>query len=556
MGVRMENVKGIMADVKMKYLKLFLTCIFVFVSLIFSAQEKSSETKTINGKKYYIHKVEKGQSLYAISKIYNTDINVILAENDEAIDGLRNGQELKIPVSGAATTIQPILGSPIDTIRYNYHRVAKKETVYSICKKYNITESQLNQWNPSVVSAGVKFGQMLIVADKKKNIVATPVLIVDSVKVKPVKSKKTKYNIGLLLPFKLAESEFIDANNLVQSKSNFPQVQSLAIDFLKGFNKAVDSLKANDFSVQTFLYDIDDKDSSKVGTICKSEEFKSLDLIIGPAYPSGFKDVSTYAKNYNIPVISPFTQQSKILFKNNNASKVNPSQFTMIESLADYCVDSLKSIASIYIVNNGMLKDQQYVKAFKIAYNDHLKELNLPVKDSVIEVRGLAGAKAAHIAGKKNVYVLFSNNQVFVTDFVTQLAVYADKKDITLAGWQNITSNDNIDQDYLNRLSFTFPSQNNLTNIKAYSNLIRSYQTEMSSDPSDYFFQGFDLGQYYLQNLKTTGPDFINQLDKLQSEGNYLRFKFYRPDENTGFENKGVYIFKYSNYQLYRTGWK
>jgi hypothetical protein len=140
--------------------------------------------------------------------------------------------------------------------------------------------------------------------------------------------------------------------------------------------------------------------------------------------------------------------------------------------------------------------------------------------------------------------------------FTFCLAVYADKKDITLAGWQNITSNDNIDQDYLNRLSFTFPSQNNLINVKAYSNLIRSYQTEMSSDPSDYFFQGFDLGQYYLQNLKTSGPDFINQLDKLQSEGNYLRFKFYRPDENTGFENKGVYIFKYSNYQLYRTGWK
>lgn len=541
---------------KISYLRLALSIIFILSSLIFSAQEKSSETKTINGKKYYIHKVEKGQSLYAISKIYNIDINVILAENDEAIDGLRNGQELKIPVSGAATTIQPIHGSPIDTIRYNYHKVAKKETVYSICNQYKITEAQLNQWNPSIATSGIKFGQMLIVADKKKNVVVTSVLLTDTTKVKIVKPKKTKYNIGLLLPFKISESELLDVNNLVQSKSNFPQVQSLAIDFLLGFNKAVDSLKSSDFAIQTFLYDIDDKDSNKVGILCKSDEFKSLDLIIGPAYPSGFKDVSVYAKNYNIPVISPFTQQSKILFKNNIASKVNPSQFTMIEALADYCVDSLKANASVFIVNNGNIKDQQYVKAFKQSYNEHLKELNFPVKDSVIEVRGLAGAKAAHIAGRKNVYVLFSNNQVFLTDFVTQLAVYADKKDITLAGWQNIATNDNIDQDYLNRLSFTFPSQNNLVNVRAYSNQIRSYQTEMSSDPSDYFFLGFDLGQYYLQNLKTVGPDFVNQLDKLQSEGNYIRFKFYRPDENTGFENKGVYIFRYTNYQLRRTAWK
>ncbi len=539
---------------KEKYFKCFLFCMLCFASLFIQAQEKSTDIKTINGKKYYIHRVEKGQSLYAISKLYNVDINVILGENDEAIDGLRNGQELKIPLSGAATTIQPIHGSPIDTIRYNYHKVAKKETVYSIIKQYNITEAQLNTWNPSIATSGIKAGQMLIVADKKKNVITAPVLIVDTVKV--VKQKKTKYNIGLLLPFKIAETELLDVSNLVQAKANFPAVQSLAIDFLMGFNKAVDSLKSADFAVQTFLYDIDDKDSNKVGLLCKSEEFKALDLIIGPAYPSGFKDVSTYAKNYNIPVISPFTQQSKILFKNNIASKVNPSQFTMIEALADYCIDSLKSTSSIFIVNNGNIKDAQYVKAFKQAYNEHLKELNFPAKDSVVEVRGLAGSKAAYVPGKKNVYVLLSNNQVYLSDYVTQLAVYADKKDIVLAGWQNVTTTESIDQDYLNRLFYTFPSQNNLINVKAYSNLIRAYQTEMSSDPSDYFFQGFDLGQYYLQNLKTNGPDFVNHLDKLQSEGNYLRFKFYRPDENTGFENKGVYIFRYNNYQLNRTAWK
>lgn len=547
-----------MKMIKMKtiHAKFLLTIVLSVFSFMSFSQEKSTNIKTISGKKYYIHKVEKGQSLYAISKLYNTDINVILSENDEAIDGIRSGQELKIPVSGAATTIQPILGSPIDTIRYNYHRVVKKETVYSIVKQYNITEAQLNQWNPSITTAGIKAGQLLIIADKKKDIVATPILLTDSVTIKVVKPRKTKYNIGLLLPFKISESELLDVNNLVQSKSNFPQVQSLAIDFLLGFNKAVDSLKTNDFDIQTFLYDIDDKDSSKVEILCKSDEFKALDLIIGPAYPSGFKDVSVYAKNCNIPVISPFTQQSKILFNNNIASKVNPSQFTMIESLADYCVDSLKGNASVFIVNNGTVKDQQYVRAFKTAYNEHLTDLNLPLKDSVIEVRGLAGAKAAHVAGRKNVYVLLSNNQVYLADFVTQLAVFADRKDITLAGWQNITTTDNIDQEYLNRLSYTFPSQNNLINVIAYANLIRSYQSEMSSDPSDYFFLGFDLGQYYLQNLKTVGPDFVNHLDKLQGEGNYLRFKFYRPDENTGFENKGVYIFKYNNYQLYRTGWK
>ncbi len=319
-----------------KYLKFTLSFAFVLLSCFSFSQEKSKEIKTIGGKKYYIHRVEKGQSLYAISKIYNIDINVILGENDEAIDGLKNGQELKIPVSGAAATIQPILGSPIDTIRYAYHKVAKKETAFSICKQYNITETQLNQWNPSVTTAGIKLGQMLIVAEKKKIITTSTVTAVDSVK--PPKPKKNKYSVGLLLPFKLGESELIDVNNLVQSKSNFPSVQSLAVDFLMGFNKAADSLKSQDFSVQTFLYDVDDKDSSRLDAICKSIDFKALDLIIGPAYPSGFKDVSAYAKKYNIPVVSPFTQLCTLCFKNNMACKINPSQFRMLGDLFEYRV--------------------------------------------------------------------------------------------------------------------------------------------------------------------------------------------------------------------------
>ncbi|MGZ3884422.1 MAG: hypothetical protein ACXVPD_09485, partial [Bacteroidia bacterium] len=341
-----------------------------------------------------------------------------------------------------------------------------------------------------------------------------------------------------------------------QGKQGFPQIQSLATDFYMGFKRAADSLSSKDFEINLQLFDGDDKDSARFESVCKSAEFKTLDMIFGPFYTSGFKVVSTYARPLGIPVIAPVTQTTKILYNNTTISKITPSQYTLIESLADYCIDSLKSNSAIFVINNGMIKDVPYVKRFKQHYNDRLKELNLAAKDSVREVKGLSGFKSAYVPGIKNIVVLLSNNQVFLTDFITQLNVYADKKDIVLAGWQNITSNENIDQEYLNKLKYTFASPNNLNNIKAYSNVIREYQQQMSSDPNDYFFQGFDIAQYYLQNLKTGGPGFIDQLDKLPFESNFTRFKFYRPDTSTGFENKGVYIFSYNNFQLYRTGWK
>ena len=51
-----------------------------------------------NGKKYVLHKVEKGQTLYAISKLYNITVNDIVVANPDAIDGIKAGQELRIPL--------------------------------------------------------------------------------------------------------------------------------------------------------------------------------------------------------------------------------------------------------------------------------------------------------------------------------------------------------------------------------------------------------------------------------------------------------------------------
>ncbi len=544
-----------MTLLKTKYSKLFLTLILSLVYLISFSQEKSTNIQTINNKKYYIHKVEKGQSLYAISKIYGVDVNIILADNDEAIDGLKPGQDLKILIPSQTAAATTKTTSIIDTNRYVYHKVEKRETIYAISKKYNVTEAKLLELNPDIAS-GIKKDQLIIISEKKRlftEIATASLAPKDSVISKP---KKAGYNVGLFLPFKLAELDFIDVNTLTQSKANFPQIQSLTTDFYLGFRRAVDSLKSKDFDVNLQLYDVDDKDSLKLETTCKSIDFKSLDLIVGPLYASGFKVVANYAKAASIPVVSPVTQQNKILYKNALTSKVNPSQYTLLESLVEYCIDSLKYNSNIFIVNNGMPKDLAYVKAFKQHYNQRLKELNKPVWDSVREVKGLAGFKAAYVPGNRNVVILLTNNLVYLTDFITQLAVYSDKKEIVLAGWQNVTGFENIDQEYLNKLKYTFASQNNLINIKAYSNLIKEYQNEMGSDPSDYFFQGFDIAQYYMQSLKNVGPDFANQLDKLPYECNYTRFKFFRPDALTGFENKGVYIFNYSNYQLYKTGWK
>lgn len=558
-----------------------LSVIFCFVSFAALSQTKSTNIQTLDGKKFYIHKIEKGQSLYAISKLYNTSLDALYLVNPELKAGAKSGQEIKIPVTALNATLSSntaITNTPtpvaVDTNKYLTHKILKGETVYSILRKYNLTEKQLNAYNPSLTQ-GLKEGQLLIVGEKVKRKPAvkepkevkplvtketkTSLPSIDSATLKPIaKPKKTNYNIALILPFRADQTLALDINSLVKSSGSFPQIPALAVDFYLGFKRAVDSLTSDDFKVNLELYDIDDKDSVKLVQLANSPKLKEFDFIFGPLYANGFKSIAKKAKEYTIPIVSPITTQNKILYNNNYISKTNPSQFTLLEGLAAYCMDSLMTGNTNLVVVNSEKdkKELVFINAFKKYYTERQKTLGKNGKDSVRVVKGIAGLKTVFNAHQNNVVITLSNNQAFAADFTTQLALFADKKNCVLCGWQNMSENDNIDQEYLNQLNYTFPHQYNLVNTASYKPIIASYRSQQDSYPGEYYFIGFDIALYYLKNLRASGPDFVHTLNNLPEETNYMRFKFARPDLTTGFDNRGVYVFKYNNYQLYKTGWK
>ena len=52
----------------------------------------------IEGKTYYLHKIEKGNTLYSLSKMYSVKIKDLIAENPQLEEGLKIGQVIRIPV--------------------------------------------------------------------------------------------------------------------------------------------------------------------------------------------------------------------------------------------------------------------------------------------------------------------------------------------------------------------------------------------------------------------------------------------------------------------------
>lgn len=126
---------------------VMLSCIFFFVGSVFS-QPEGAETKFINGKEFYLHKVKSGSTIYGIHKLYNVGIEDILSANPTAKNGLSIGQELLIPKLTLTAGTQPTSDSVIiDSSQFLLHIVKKGETLYSISKSYRVDAKTLMEIN-------------------------------------------------------------------------------------------------------------------------------------------------------------------------------------------------------------------------------------------------------------------------------------------------------------------------------------------------------------------------------------------------------------------------
>lgn len=104
-----------------------------------------------DGKKYYLHEIKEGQTLYSVSKAYSVSQKVLTRENPNvphiSSGTLPLGVVIRIP-------FVEIIDSPNDIDkdynRYQYHIVEPKETLSSLSRLYKIHYKKIIEHNPGV----------------------------------------------------------------------------------------------------------------------------------------------------------------------------------------------------------------------------------------------------------------------------------------------------------------------------------------------------------------------------------------------------------------------
>lgn len=103
---------------------------------------------------YKQHIVEQGETIYTLSNKYKVTSLQLLELNPDLKSGLKYGQVLLIPAQGEVLTQRSIK-------KYNKHRVRRKETLYSLSKKYAITELDIKEANKELYSNPLRKGDRI-----------------------------------------------------------------------------------------------------------------------------------------------------------------------------------------------------------------------------------------------------------------------------------------------------------------------------------------------------------------------------------------------------------
>ncbi len=164
------------------------------------------------GKKYIIHEVEAGETLFALSRLYNVSVKEIRDANESSVSDLNIGQKVLIPFVEKA----------IDK-NATVHVVNSSETLFSISRNYNVKVDELKAWN-NLTENSISIGQKLIIKKTGTTTVSEEPVKINAVgrKTHKVEESQTLYSISRM--YDVSTDELKAWNQLSSNNLDIGQV--------------------------------------------------------------------------------------------------------------------------------------------------------------------------------------------------------------------------------------------------------------------------------------------------------------------------------------------
>ena len=567
----------------------------------------SAPIEVVDGKRYYLHQVVKGETPYAIARNYGCDVQVLVASNPGSDAGIREGQMLRLPVDQCRARVT-ILVAP-DASGFINHEVQKRETLFSIARFYNVDPNDIAEANPGA-DQGVQRGQILRIpvakpavpahapapaaesgTMKKHTVIAGETLYAISVQYKVPVDAIMNANPGLTEALRVGqiiqipqrsmplEPEPSDRTPLDGSQPFAPlsliggledsyqiglalpflseptdtiglttrekRLQAVAFQMYRGALLGADTLKAMGFRGDLYSYDVADSKDQAQMLVMKSE-MKNMDVLIGPAFRDPLHEVAVWSSTKGPHVVCPVPQANKVLLGSVNMSKAYPSEITMWEGMGTFIASRHKDDRVILCTTNDV-EDLKRIQAFRGAY---FRERGDSVNEFVIQNRSISGISKMLGSTGVNILVVPSADRLLLTTMFRDL----QSSNTIVYGTEEWENNSIIESAMRNKYQIRYPKAVFMDyRNPAVIRFVEAFRKRFRSEPDEYAFLGYSMLVYYGTGLMQFGRAFPNHFGEWTCDACVgAGFNYVRTGEDAGFENRYFAVVGTQEFELYQ----
>ena len=479
------------------------------------------------------HKVEKGETIYGISKRYHVSIEQLLQLNPSAQEGIKVGDEL---------TIKPLAYNSMSVSVTNdnngLHTIMSGETLYSIAVKYKTTVDDLLVLNPGLSVEKYNVGTVIRV-NEYAPIVSLPEALLTSMvnNSSQVSHEKeiSEINIAILMPFMLNEAQMDK-----KTRAN--------LDFYKGFILAADSLNSTGAKIKVYAYDTHNSIDS-VSVILNRPEMARMNVIVTPP---GAKDVVEQVAQMT-DTLPAYT--FNVFYANDTIHRTHPHVIqgnivreNMYDKVAETLVARYGEYIPVIIGSSADRSRADVVEVIKKRYAAEGKEAIEITFDKKLTAADLKDLNKT----SKYLFIPISKSEKEFAKYSAALKTYIDEvagDDVVVFGYPEWTVYKDDRLKMLHSLGAVIYSRfyydEQVQRSKDFeAKYAAAFKGEMVKSTPIQAALGFDTGIYLIEALRQGKGDLA--AGQFKYDGLQYGFDFTTPTATTGAENKVLYFIQFN----------
>lgn len=536
------------------------------------------------------HTVVSGETVYSISKMYNTSVDEVYRLNPDAKNGIAVGEVLTLP--------QRRVISEVKEENYRYHTILPKETLYSVSKTYSLKPEDIMRANPGLSAETFQIGKTIRVPFFESYQQVTPyesqtsdithkvsrgetlysisrLYRVDVVSIEqenPILAGGLKPNMELIIPVKRSSlegpTELIenDVNRLLIKRSGPQRVDVMKVglllpfldeaggahlrlqEYYEGFLLAVNELKSRGADLELYVFEIGKgSDTKKLQSLLQTLEMQSLNLIIGGVNDAQIRVLSDFSKERNIKYVVPFSQSNGEILNNGNIFQVNPSQKSQIDKASAAFINTFRN-ANIIFASGGQNDKMDFLSELQ----NNLRSNNISYETISITSTLDSSILSLLKSTGENIIIPTSGDINTLTRLIAELReLQESNSDFTLRlfgypEWQTYSKLTGDFHHFGTYIYTPFFVNESSADVKAFKeNFSKWYDRNLLDTNPGYGIWGYDTGLFFLTAMQQYGVNFEQNIHRVNVNSLQFPFNFERLNNWGGFFNTGLYFIHY-----------